>query len=317
MENDMPAPLDIDCLQTFLAVVDNGSFTRAATQVHKTQSAVSMQIKRLEEQLGQSLFHREGRSVKLSEQGERLLAYARRMVDLSNQTLAAFSTDILLGTVRIGTPDDYANRYLPEILARFACSNPQVEVTVICEPSSNLHELIGKGELDLAIVTQDASMGKSEILRREPIHWVTSDRHITHEEPILPVAFGRQACLWRQWGLAALGREGRRHRLLYSSWSTMVLASAVLSGLAVSVLPESALQPGMRILTAKEGFPDLPDAEIALIRSTTLTSKTIDAMANHMRESLGGIVALSECVDNALSTSSCSQGSKGTNFGAV
>ncbi len=283
----MPAPLDIDCLQTFLAVVDTGSFTRAAAQVNKTQSAVSMQIKRLEEQLGQLLFNRERRSVTLSEQGERLLAYARRIVELSNQTLAAFSTDVLLGAVRIGTPDDYANRYLPEILARFAESNPLVEVTVVCEPSSNLHELINKNELDLAIVTQDARMGASEILRKEPIHWVTSDRHVTHEEPILPVAFGRQACLWRQWGLAALGRTGRQHRLLYSSWSTMVLASAVLSGLAVSVLPESAIQPGMRILTDRDGFPELPEGEIALIRTTKPASKTIDAMAQHIRESLG------------------------------
>ncbi len=299
----MPAPLDIDCLQTFLAVVDNGSFTRAAFQVHKTQSAVSMQIKRLEEQLGHSLFHREGRSVSLSEQGERLLAYARRMVDLSNQTLAAFSNDVLLGSVRIGTPDDYANRYLPEILARFACSNPKVEVTVICEPSSNLHALISKDKLDLAIVTQDDKMGTSEILRREPIHWVTSDRHVTHEEEVLPVAFGRQACLWRQFGLAALGRVGRRHRLLYSSWSTMVLASAVLSGLAISVLPESAIQPGMRILTESEGFPDLPDAEIALIRSSKVSNKTIDAMASHIRESLAGVISLPEAIDNPLTPS--------------
>ena len=155
----MPAPLDIDSLQTFLAVVDTGSFTRASAQVHKTQSAVSMQIKRLEEQLGQQLFHRESRSITLSVHGELLLVHARRMVDLSNQTLAEFSTDVLLGTVRIGTPDDYADRYLPEILARFAVSNPKVEVTVICEPSSNLHALIVNDELDLAIVTQSAKMG--------------------------------------------------------------------------------------------------------------------------------------------------------------
>jgi len=283
----MPAPLDIDSLQTFLAVVDTGSFTRASSQVHKTQSAVSMQIKRLEEQLGQKLFDREGRSVSLSEHGERLLAYARRLVDLSNQTLAAFSTDVLLGAVRIGTPDDYADRFLPEILARFAVSNPLVEVTVICEPSSNLHALIARDELDLAIVTQEAITGSSEVLRKEPIHWVTSDRHVTHEEDVLPVAFGRQTCLWRQWGLAALGQVGRKHRLLYSSWSTMVIASAVLNGLAVSALPESAIQPGMRILTGNDGFPELPASEIALIRSKSLANNTIEAMVNHVRESLG------------------------------
>ncbi len=300
MDENMPAPLDIDCLNTFLAVVDAGSFTRAANQVHKTQSAVSMQIKRLEEQLGQSLFSREGRSVALSPQGERLLAYARRMVELSNQTLAAFSNEALLGTVSIGTPDDYANRYLPEILARFACSHPMVDVTVICEPSSNLLDLVNKNELDLAIVTQDNRTGKSEILRREPVHWVTSDRHITHEETILPVAFGRRNCLWRQWGLSALGDIGREHRLLYSSWSSLVLASAVLSGLAVSVFPESAIQPGMRILTEKDGFPELPGCEIALVRANDVAGKTVESMANHMRESLSGVIDIPECVDNSF-----------------
>jgi DNA-binding transcriptional LysR family regulator len=293
----MPAPLDIDSLQTFLAVVDTGSFTRASGQIHKTQSAVSMQIKRLEEQLGQQLFNRAGRSVTLSPHGERLLVYARRMVDLSSQTLAAFNTDVLLGAVRIGTPDDYADRYLPEILARFAVSNPKVEVTVICEPSSNLHALIAKDELDLAIVTQNVKMGSSEILRNEPIHWVTSDRHVTHEEEVLPVAFGRQSCLWRQWGLAALGKVEKRHRLLYSSWSTMVIASAVLSGLAISVLPESAIQPGMRILGENDGFPELPASEIALIRSRNPTNKTIEAMINHIRECLGSTFVNNEVFD--------------------
>ena len=299
----MSGALDIDFLQTFLAVVDTGSFTRAAGQVHKTQSAVSMQIKRLEEQLGQPLFNREGRSISLSEHGERLLAYARRLVDISNQTLAAFNNDTLLGTVRIGTPDDYANRFLPEILARFACSNPLVEVTVFCEPSANLIELIGRNELDLAIVTQDSRTGRSEILREEPVYWVTSDRHVVHEEPVLPVAFGRQTCVWRQRGLAALSRVGRQHRILYSSWSAMVLSSAVLSGLAVSVLPESAIQPGMRILTEKDGFPDLPHSEIALIRSVQTSGKTIDAMARHIRESLGGAMAISEYPDGAAASS--------------
>ncbi len=313
----MPAPLDIDCLQTFLAVIDTGSFTRAASQVHKTQSAVSMQIKRLEEQLGQALFLREGRSVSLSPQGERLLAYARRIVELSSQTLAAFSNEALLGTVSIGTPDDYANRYLPEILARFACSHPMVDVTVICEPSSNLLALIQSKELDLAIVTQDGRTGKSEILRREPVHWVTSDRHIVHEETILPVAFGRQACLWRQWGLSALADVGRQHRLLYSSWSSLVLASAVLSGLAVSVFPESAIQPGMRILTEKDGFPELPGCEIALVRSNTIASKTVDSMATHMRESLSGTIAIPECVENTYKRKNRAPALQENSLGAV
>ena len=131
----MAAPLDLDQLQTFIMIADTGSFTRAADEVHRTQSAVSMQMRRLEERIGKALFEKDGRTNKLTEEGERLLSYARRMIHLNRETLAAFDDRRLEGTIRIGTPDDYADRFLPEIMARFSRSNPRVELTVICEPT--------------------------------------------------------------------------------------------------------------------------------------------------------------------------------------
>jgi DNA-binding transcriptional LysR family regulator len=145
--------LDIDQLRTFMAIADTGSFTRAADVVFKTQSAVSMQMKRLEERIGKSLFERDGRASRLTEDGERLLDYARRIVKLNLEAVSAFATAELTGRVRLGVPDDYADRYLPEILARFSRSNPRAEVTVICEPSSMLAERIQANELDIAIIT--------------------------------------------------------------------------------------------------------------------------------------------------------------------
>ena len=120
----MAAPLDLDQLQTFITISDTGSFTRAADEVHRTQSAVSMQMRRLEERIGKPLFEKDGRTNRLTEEGERLLSYARRMMHLNRETLAAFDDRALEGTIRIGTPDDYADRFLPEIMARFARSNP-------------------------------------------------------------------------------------------------------------------------------------------------------------------------------------------------
>ncbi|MBN9271756.1 MAG: LysR family transcriptional regulator, partial [Mesorhizobium sp.] len=151
----MQAPLDLDQLQTFIAIADTGSFTRAAEEVHRTQSAVSMQMRRLEERIGKPLFEKDGRLNKLSEEGDRLLAYARRMMVLNRETLAAFDDKRLEGTIRIGTPDDYADRFLPEIMARFARSNPHVELTVVCEPAPGLVEHIKRGNLDLALVTHN------------------------------------------------------------------------------------------------------------------------------------------------------------------
>src|SRR6185369_3234708 len=168
----MAPTLDLDQLRTFVAIVETGSFTKAADAVFKTQSAVSMQMRRLEERIGKPIFTRDGRASKLSEDGERLLGYARRMVRLSDETLAAFDETELSGSVRLGTPDDYADRFLPEILARFARSNPRVEVSVICEPSLTLQEMARTGDVDLAIVTH-CGEGNTEVVRQEPLLWVT------------------------------------------------------------------------------------------------------------------------------------------------
>src|SRR6266436_5269573 len=148
----MTALLDVDQLRTFIAIAETGSFTRAADIVHKTQSAVSMQMKRLEERLDRSIFARDGRASKLTEDGERLLDYARRIVKLNVETIAAFS-DELTGRVRLGVPDDYADRYLPEIMARFSRAYPAIELTVTCEPTTELVARIAANDLDLAIVT--------------------------------------------------------------------------------------------------------------------------------------------------------------------
>src|SRR5881397_4208178 len=143
----MTALLDVDQLRTFIAIIETGSFTRAADIVHKTQSAVSMQMKRLEERLERPIFARDGRASKLTEDGERLLDYARRIVKLNVEALSAFSDFALAGRVRLGVPDDYADRYLPEIMARFSRAYPGVELSVICEPSLELIERIGTNEL--------------------------------------------------------------------------------------------------------------------------------------------------------------------------
>jgi DNA-binding transcriptional LysR family regulator len=131
----MSALIDVDQLRTFIAIVETGSFTKAAEVVHKTQSAVSMQMKRLEERLGKAIFARDGRASKLTEDGDRLLDYARRIIKLNVEALAAFDDAELAGRVRLGLPDDYADRYLPEIMARFSRAYPSVELTVTCEPS--------------------------------------------------------------------------------------------------------------------------------------------------------------------------------------
>ena len=174
----MPLP-DLNQLRTFVVIAETGSFTRAAEVVHKTQSAVSMQMKRLEERIGRPVFERDGRASKLTEDGERLLDYARRIVKLNSEALSTVVGMGLTGSVRLGVPDDYADRYLPEIMARFSRAYPGVELTIMCEPSIELIERIDSSELDLAIITDCETSRASETFRRERLLWVTSNRHST------------------------------------------------------------------------------------------------------------------------------------------
>src|SRR5205814_8848703 len=187
--------LDIDLLKTFLAIADTGNFTRAAEEVHKTQSAVSMQMKRLEELVGRPLFVRDGRQSRFTADGERLIEYARRIVNLNDEAVAAFTKPELTGTLRLGTPDDYADRFLPEILARFSRTHPLVTVDVDCMTSDHLFERTRRGEIDLALVTVGCEIAPDEIVRREPLVWVTWTRQSVHLRDTLLLDRWRVGCV--------------------------------------------------------------------------------------------------------------------------
>jgi DNA-binding transcriptional LysR family regulator len=285
----MAATLDLDQLRTFIAIVETGSFTRAAEAVFKTQSAVSMQMRRLEERIGKPIFARDGRASRLTEEGERLLGFARRMMRLNDETVAAFDDTELSGAVRLGTPDDYADRFLPEVLARFARSNPRVEVSVVCEQSSDLIRQARAGEIDLGIVTH-CGEDNVEVIRQEPLLWVTSAHHSASDEEVLPLALSKPPCMWRAAAIEALATAGRKYRVLYQSANATATAAAVLAGLAVSVLAESALRPGMRVLGEADDFPRLPMCQIGLVRSWNRpASAIVDALAEHIVSSLDNL----------------------------
>ena len=279
--------LDIDLMKTFLAIADSGSFTRAAEDVHKTQSAVSMQMKRLEELLGRPLFARDGRASRLTADGERLIEYARRMVAINDEAVSAFTRPELTGTVRFGTPDDYADRFLPEILARFARTHPMVTVDVECVSSMTLYERTRRGVMDLALVTFFSDMRTDEPVRREPLVWVTSAKHSVHLLDVLPVA--SPDCEWRKAALSALDSQKRKYRIAYASSNSNAISAVVQTGLAVGAVPELCVRPGMRVLTEKDGFPVIGSFDIGLARRPGKSNAAIDALARHVTESLSNL----------------------------
>src|SRR5271157_236727 len=209
--------LDTDQLRSFLAIVDSGSFTRAAERVHKTQSAVSMHIRRLEEQLGCALFVKQGRGARLTDEGERLIEFARRIVQVEAGAMAALSRKGLRGAARLGIPDDYAESFLAEILARFTRRHPLVEVSVVCEASQELAAQVSAGALELALVTDHPGLHGFELLREQPLVWVAAERfRVENGEPI-PLALGATTCLWRREADNALNAASRTARGLFFS----------------------------------------------------------------------------------------------------
>ncbi len=302
----MSAPLDIDQLQTFIAIVDSGSFTKAADKVYKTQSAVSMQMRRLEERIGKQLFIKDGRGNRLTVEGEKLLNYARRIIRLNNEAIAAFDDNRLEGTLRIGTPDDYADRYMPEIIGRFAKTHPNVELYIVCEPSVDLAERMHKGELDIALVTHNPRERISDVVRTEPLCWVSSANHPIRDDAPVPLAVGRRDCAWRQLACSALDAVGREHQILFTSWSCTVVASAVLAGMAVSVMPESALRTGMKVLSQADGFPALPPVQIGIMKRPGVSLSLMNAITAHITACLDNITptVIEDSLDQDVKTGS-------------
>jgi DNA-binding transcriptional LysR family regulator len=278
----LPSGLDPDLLRSFVLIAEGGSFTRAAQTVGRTQSAVSMQIRRLEDVLGQPLLIRNGRGIELTPHGEWLLDRARQLLTLNDEIMASFRSPAVAGRVRLGTPDDYVLRYLPTILARFSESHPAVEVEVVCSNSTDLVERLQRGELDLALVSDgNQAPGMQAIpLWRGPLAWVGSVAHTTHRRDPLPLALAHPACVWRQATLAALEAAGRRWRIAYTSAMQAGTLAPALAGLAVTVCLPGPLPAGLRWLGPEDGLPSLPEFGIVLLRGPA--ALVTDALAEHI-----------------------------------
>jgi DNA-binding transcriptional LysR family regulator len=294
MSMGLPQSLDPDQLRAFVLIAERRSFTQAAALVGRTQSAVSMQIKRLEEVLGQPVFNRgRGESVELTPHGQYLLDKAHQILALNDEVMAAFHTPRIAGTVRLGTPDDYAFGYLPPVLKRFADAHPAVQVDVLCEPSDELLERLHRGELDLTLLSEGTEPRSLPALPlwRGPLVWVTSTRYAPHRMDPLPLALAspdplseRRGCDWGCAAVQALERAGRRYRIAYTSGSQVGTHAPVLAGLAVTVSAHAWLPEGLRQVRPEEGLPRLPHWGIILVKGRLAQQPVTDALAAHIEE---------------------------------
>lgn len=258
--------LDVDSLRTFLACTTATSFAEAGLKVNKSQSTVSMQIRRLEETLGQRLFAKKGRRNHLTSAGKELQEYAARMVRLNDEALGRFDPRAFEGRLRVGTPDDYAEAFLPQVFGRFAANHPTVEITIECRPSLEVAALVRAGELDIGVVTMESGIDEAEALHTEPLAWTAPpDKRLELDDP-LPLALWQPGCIWRKLTLEALDEADHPYRVAYSGWNSAALRATVRAGLAVSALPHRFMGRGLRAVPEEAGLPALGSFDIGIVR---------------------------------------------------
>lgn len=257
-------------LRTFVAVADTGSFTRAAQRQHLTQSAVSHQIRRLEEQVGRRLLSRTTRSLAVTEDGEELLRHAQQILHSFDALARRFNPSPLSGTVRFGAPENFMGDRLPRLLCRFARDFPAVRLDASISANLDLPALIKTGDLDLAVVISlrdPDNLAAGRLLRRTRLVWVAAETFEPPRNAPLPFAFYPPPCVHRQVGVRALDEAGIDSHIVFTSHSQEGIHAAVLAGLAITAIACDDIDAGMRIVDGQYGLPPLPDIDFALVWS--------------------------------------------------
>lgn len=281
----MSEPLDLTLLRSFVAVIECGSVLQAAARVGRSQSAVSMQMQRLEEEVGRPLFRREGRMLKPNPAGEELLLHARRLLRLSDEALASLRRPEAAGLVRLGVPEDYAAYLMLPALARFSQEHPLVDIELSCEPSTELLARLGAGLLDLALVTRYPQQPFA-VLRRERFVWAAKPETEVWLRDPLPVAVFEAGDIARRYALEALQDAERPYRVVCSSRSLHGLIAVAQAGLAVVGLVESSVPPDLVRLSPAEGMPPLPMFDLSLVSAlgepSSITIQLRDALGRDL-----------------------------------
>jgi DNA-binding transcriptional LysR family regulator len=273
-----------DLLRSFLAVVDTGSMTRAAERRRLSQSAISLQIRRLEQLLGSALFERSARAVHLTAAGERLVRQGRGLLAHHDSVVAELCEPEMRGTVRLGTPEDFATAYLPDILANFAAAHPNVDLEVSCDLTLRLLDRFAAGEFDLAVIKREPSGGEAGVrVWREPLVWAMRPGFETERAGPLPLVLSPYPCVYRARAINALDAIGRDWRVAYTCGSLSGSQAAVRAGLGVTVLPRGMVPDDLLALDHANHLPNLRETEIAL-----QAAKSIQALEHPSQRSAQG-----------------------------
>ena len=276
--------LDLTLLRNFAVVARTGSISVACLQVGRTQSALSMQMQRLEDLVGQPLLHRSGSGVRLTTAGERLLTHAETLLARHDEILADMRGTGLSGSVSFGCPDDYSIAFLPELLRGFCALHPDVELRMVCAPTSDLRPLLHRRQIEVALVSL-ADSTDSNAIREESFVWVADEaKPALIEQSVLPLALSAPVTLDYRAACEAMEAIGRRYRVAFASNSLAGLIAIARSGHAISVLTRTAVPSDLSIVTT--GLPALPKIGIAVEFADVRPTLAAKALGRHIRSVL-------------------------------
>jgi DNA-binding transcriptional LysR family regulator len=279
------ANLDIDLLRSFAAVADTGSFTAAAELVARTQSAVSVQVKRLEEIVGRRVFERTSRSLALTTAGETLLGYARRILELNDESVRRIAEPPVGGEIRLGITEYFVPNELPAILARFAAAYPDVHLEVRMGLSRDLREKLAQKEVD-AVIVRLAPRERDQAIWTEPQVWVAREGFEPARAAVLSLALLPAPCVLRDHALESLKRLKRPWKIAFTGSSMVSVQAAVCAGLGVSIMPRSSLLPGMQMLPKSRNYPDPGPLEVGVLRGAGARADIVAALDRVIRQTL-------------------------------
>ena len=285
--------LDMDALRSLVAILHRGGLARAAERIGRSPSAISQQMRKLEAQLGQPLFRKQGRRVVLTEAGDRVHDYARRILELNDEVVHAVRGAAIDGTVRFGLPGDFAESWLPVALGQFRKAYPAVRVDVLVEPNRLLLDRLDRGELDLVLAMNQAGRADAERLATLPMTWIgpAGTGEVVRPGSVLDLALYQPPCFFRQAGTTALDRAGIAWRPAFVTASLHSLWAGVSAGLGITVRTGADLPPALMRLDERHGLPSLPAVDLCLHTAAGPMSAALahlrQAVAEQARTHLG------------------------------